>query len=151
MDLDEIKYIHRELSKQIDREFELLGYRMNWLLMSSAFLFTATAIISGSNESGIYNENIRCVLSKSLPVIGLIICFIAFISMRAALRVVKEWKVNRKTMEDQLKAELNFNFDLTVPATTKGNDEGNVPYWILPSSIGVVWCLIVYYQFFNTL
>lgn len=146
MELEEIKYVHNELSAQIDREFELLGHRMNWLLMSSAFLFTATAIISGSNGTGIYDEQVLAVLSKSLPIIGLVICFIAFISMQAALRVVKEWKVNRKTMEDQVKSNLNINFDLTVPATTKGNDEGNIPYWVLPLSIGGVWLLVVFYK-----
>ncbi len=64
--------------------------------------------------------------------------------MRAALIVIKEWKVNRKTMEDKLKENLNISFDLTVSTTTKGNDEGNIPYWVLPLSIGFVWCLIIY-------
>ena len=151
MEFNEIKYIHKELSEQIDREFDLLGHRMNWLLMSSTFLFTATAIIFSSSKTGIYDEKVLGVLSNSLLIIGLIICVIAFISMRAALRVIKEWKVNRKTMEDQIKDELDVNFDLTVPVTTKGNDEGNIPYWVLPLSIGTVWCLIIYHQWFSHL
>ncbi|MDP5210856.1 hypothetical protein, partial [Microbulbifer sp. 2205BS26-8] len=81
------------------------------------------------------------------PVIGLIICAIAFISIRAALRVAKEWKVNRKAIEDQLKKDLKINFDLTVPATSKSNDEGNILYRLLPLSIGFVWCLIIYYAY----
>ncbi len=139
--MEKDKYIHQQLSAQIDREFDLLGHRVNWLLMGNAFLFTAMAIISNKNPNGVFPY--QKILRYALPIIGLIICIISFVSIKSALKIVKEWKVNRKTIEDKLVKSLDITFGLTNPPTSDSHFNGNIPYWILPGCIGIVWILIL--------
>ena len=135
------KYIHKQLSAQIDREFDLLGHRVNWLLMGNAFLFTAMSIISNKNPNEVFPY--QKILKYALPISGVTICFISFVSIKSALKIIQEWKVNRKTIEDKLVDLLDIKFALTNPPTSTSHFNGNIPYRALPVCIGFVWLLIL--------
>ncbi len=140
--IDSWKWIHQQLTDQIDREFELLGQRMNWLLTSNAFLLTVTAISIGASDSSKF-YTLAPVLMCGAAILGTIICFLSYFVMKAARQAIIERKMNRETYEVKIRAEYEFDFHITVP-TDVGHFVGNSPNYILPISISFIWLIVLY-------
>ena len=98
MSTDDLKYLHEQLSKQIDTEFDLLGHRMTWLLLSNSFLFTAISITASNLERVAETRLILYAVLVSVPLIGVLVCLSTYSSMLAARSVITEWKTKRETI-----------------------------------------------------
>ena len=93
------QWLFRALSDQIDREFELIGSRVNWLMTSTAFLFTAMAVSVANFD---HNNGFNPILSRLLegvPKLGLILAATAFFGCVAADWVICRRKIARKKVE----------------------------------------------------
>ena len=141
-ELNSWKWIHQKLTDQIDREFELMGQRMNWLLAGNAFLYTVVAISIGVNKNSAIGD-IAPILIYGASTLGIIVCLACYFSMKSARKVIFLMKEKREIYEGKIKERLDFDFNITVP-TNAGHFVGNVPYYILPFSILTVWIAVVY-------
>ena len=86
-DLQEWKWIHKELSDQIDREFTLLGQRMTWLMIGNSFLLSGFILtLNNLDNLGEYLV-IGYILLIGIIIIGVTVCIFTIQTMRAALEV----------------------------------------------------------------
>jgi|GEM_PF-5335185 len=139
--IDTWKWIHQQLTDQIDREFELLSQRMNWLLTSNAFLFTVTSISIGINDSSKF-FHVAVILILGAAGLGLLICVLSHMVMKAARSSILERKTDRCVYEEKIRQEFEFDFNITVPANAS-HIIGNSPYFLLPTAIALIWIVII--------
>ncbi len=164
---DEIKdtktlWIHKKLTEQIDKEFDLLGQRMTWLISGNAFLFTAFMVglnlktsISSIVEVSTGGVKIplvvmhpieKIVILSGIVFLGLCICFVTYVAMAAARQVIEEMKSERAVYEIKLQQEIGFVFPITVPyrkaGTNGSHDLGNIMHRNLPYMIAGVWSVL---------
>lgn len=141
--IEHLKWLHEALCSQIDREFELLGQRMIWLVTSNAFLFTVMAILHNNENQSVPPDPVIVIMKGGIPILGILICSLAYITMYVARVMVRKLKANRVQVENEIKKKLDFDFEITVSAKETGHILGNLPYWILPLAISVIWIYII--------
>jgi len=147
MKLIELQYLHDKLSTQIAAEFTLLGQRMNWLLLSSSFLFTAAAITSNQvNGSANSATSVTAIIGYCVPIVGIVISALSFLSMSVALSVIDIWKGNRRELELKLRQALAYPHPMTVDNKQHGHKVGNLPYLLMPWVIAAAWIVILIAQ-----
>src|SRR6185369_17959977 len=79
-ELAELWLIREHLGKKVERELDLIGQRMTWLVTSQSFLFTAWVAAK--------KENPAPSLALVVSVIGFAIALPAFSAVCAAMRVL---------------------------------------------------------------
>ncbi len=156
--LQEWKWIHKELSDQIDREFTLLGQRMTWLLIGNSFLLSGFILTLGNlDKLGEYLV-IGYILLIGIIVIGVTVCIFTIQTMRAALEVVQDRKQSRQICEKcilgfdlyaDIKDEIlstkedNQGLEITVPRNNRTSIIGNLNYKLLPLIVLSFWLVIL--------
>lgn len=131
---EDLKWIHQRLTDQVDREFELIGQRLTWLITGNAFLFTTFAISMNSNSSAL-----KPYLIFSAAFLGLLLCFVAHVSIKVARNAIGLRKESRTVVEDKIKIIIGFYEDVTVSRKNRGHKLGNIFYVYLPFSISLIW------------
>ena len=160
-------WLHEKLTEQIDKEFDLLGQRMTWLISGNAFLFTAFFVgfnIKTSNERlisiSLAGADIPLVVlhpvEKLLALgciafLGCYICFVSLVAMSAARQVIAEMKKERFGYEVKIQRQLGYLFPITVPYRASGShDIGNMMHRSLPGVVAFIWvvlCLVAFSSF----
>lgn len=124
------KWTHKELSDQIDREFNLLGQRMTWLLTGNSFLLGGFILTLSSlrkvgehcEKTEYYSATLYILLSKvgehcekieyysatlyillvGIIIIGLTVCVLTIETIQAALKVIQNRKELREICEKHI-------------------------------------------------
>lgn len=157
-DLQEWKWIHKELSDQIDREFTLLGQRMTWLMIGNSFLLSGFILtLNNLDNLGEYLV-IGYILLIGIIIIGVTVCIFTIQTMRAALEVVQHRKKSRQICEKcilgfyvyaDIKEKIlsikgdNQDLEITVPRNKLTSISGNLNYKLLPLVVLLFWIVIL--------
>ena len=84
------------LDAQIKIEFDLIGHRVSWLLVSNSFLFTALAVALNNTSNDTVKLRLVNAALWCLPTIGLFSSFLVVLAVAAAHNVIKDLKLMRK-------------------------------------------------------
>lgn len=100
--------IYRYIRSEIQFELSLVNARVNWLVTSQAFLFVPLTL--GARAGGIGAS----VYYPVIPVLGVIICSLVFISVLAAVWRSRQWR--RKAHQGAYAGKDSFDtFDIVLP------------------------------------
>ncbi len=136
-------WIYEALSDQIDREFDLLNQRMNWLVTGSAFLFTALALSAANVASSPHIILVR--LLEWIPGLGILLCGVSLSSMAAGWHVVETRKASRAEFEQKILSKYGRpDLKITVDQESPRHRVGQVPYWLVPVALLVVWLVLLF-------
>jgi hypothetical protein len=138
----------------VSHEYSLIGNRMVWFAISESFLFGAFA--SFAKDKAVFSVGLGWMLLWGIPLVGILFAFAAFISVRAAGRVLEVLDQARGNILQKMNLALKKHGHDPVP--TIGNEEqrvsfnpllkrtiahGNFPQNVLPISMIVVWVVSV--------
>jgi len=147
----DLKYLLDRLDDQIHMELELIGHRMNVLVVSQAFLFAAyTTDLLAKGDKSVKIEN---ALLWIIPVVGALTCAIIGVSLIVALVVIRRRKFERDKVRDKLRDAMvatslkNIAWGSTeilehVSCGTVPHRSGNYPPLLLPPVILVAWAYL---------
>jgi hypothetical protein len=83
------KEYYEYMSHQIEREDGLINTRITWMLTFEGFLFATLALIG---QQGTVRPELYAAAKNTLPVLGALIGFLAYLSVEAALSALKHLK-----------------------------------------------------------
>lgn len=131
------------LDAQIRIEYDLIGHRVSWLLVSNSFLLAAFAVsLNNSSPPGSVNSRLIQILVWLLPVIGIVSCYVVAHAVRAAHAVINELKGLRDPLEDL--ASKHFSYErLGIGKQTWYHIAGNRPPTLLPWVTAIVWVAVL--------
>jgi hypothetical protein len=138
--------LHRRLIRadaQIKTEFDLIGHRVSWLLVSNSFLFAALVVGLGNSSADVTNRRIVGVLLWALPLIGLASSTLVALAVLAAHDVIKDLKVERGKLEEE--AYQLYRYErLGVQVKSWPHLVGNWPPILMPPLLMVIWAISLY-------
>ena len=124
---------------QIKLEFDLIGYRMTWLMTSQAFLFTAfTVCVTASSPPVVY---VAEAIQYIVPIVGMLSAFLVALAILAAHRVVERMKPAREKLEE-IATQLGYE-RLGVDVESRDHLFGNLPSKILPWILAGSWAVLL--------
>ena len=152
-------WIHQKLTEQIDKEFDLLGQRMSWLISGNAFLFTAffvglniktstTSLLHVTINSTkipfvVFHPLEKVIALGCIALLGCYICYVSLIAMTAARQVIAEMKKERFKYEIHIQKQLHYTFPITVPYRKAGShDLGHIMHRNLPRVVASMWFIL---------
>lgn len=128
---------------QIRIEFELIGHRMTWLVISQSFLFSAFATTLGLADRADGVGHATKALRLLLPWLGMLAALLAGIAIAAAHAVIIRLKGRRDDLEQE--AERAFGYDrLGVSGSTWPHLFGNAASVLLPWVLVAVWAFLLW-------
>jgi len=126
---------------QLRIEFDLIGHRMTWLVISQSFLFSAFATALRSIEDEGTRHAVK-VLRRLVPELGILSALLAGVAIIAAHMVILRLKRRRDQLEEI--AEKEFNYErLGVGSSTWPHWLGNAASVVLPWLLIVVWARLL--------
>ncbi|AFY73076.1 hypothetical protein Syn7502_00961 [Synechococcus sp. PCC 7502] len=134
----------KRLDDQIHMEYDLMGQRMSWMVISQSFLFTAVAASANSSVDHSMRKVID-LLRLLIPSIGILSCLFAIAAIFAARSVINRLKNIRNSLEDALSLEHGEDrfYKLGVRQTEWQHSFGNFPTSFLPLALICVWLIIL--------
>ena len=125
------------VSDAVKAEFDLIGTRMTWLVISQSFMF-ATFATAAANVA-LPNREFSTVLKYlvvMIPVLGVTFAILVGLAIGTAHSVAIEMKNQR----DKLINELPENLRITlVPSRDKAHQNGNLPAAYVPWLLVAAW------------
>jgi hypothetical protein len=140
MDFDRLKRI----DEQIRMEYDLMGQRMSWMVISQSFLFSAIALTANSSVDPSMRKVIE-LLRLLIPFVGILTCLFAIASIFAARSVINRLKNLRDSLEDALYLQNNQDkfYKLGVRQNEWQHSFGNFPTSFLPFTLVSIWLMIL--------
>jgi hypothetical protein len=153
------------LEKRIQFESSWIGQRMNWLVISQSFLFTAfvssaskTTIFTVKNTSENATDSERdlvLIIPAIITTLGLIQAFSAFVSILSAKSVNKKQAKLRGKIDNWIREKCHPRVLFTSwPILGKNRltyHFGAFASWMIPVSLIVAWGLLLAYLVFPEL
>lgn len=137
---ESIRYRLDRFDRQIGIEFDLIGHRMTWLMISQSFLFSTFATtISASTPP----KSTKAVTTLQWLVsgVGILTALFVGLAILAAHQVISRLKPNRDELE---KAASSRGFEvLGVESSSRDHFLGNLPSQVLPWVLIAAWVLLV--------
>ena len=141
-----LQYRLSRFDAQIKLEFELVGYRMTWLMTSQSFLFTAFTVCVTAAAPPM--PSVAKAIQYIVPIVGMLSSFLVALAISAAHRVVERLKPARQSLEEI--ATLRGYERLGVDADSRDHASGNLPSkllpWVLAASWGVLLAMVARLQ-----
>jgi len=139
MDLGRLK----RLDDQIRMEYDLMGQRMSWMVISQSFLFSAVAL-TANNSVDPSMRKVLSLLRLLMPFVGILSCLFSMAAIFAARSVINRLKTLRNRLEDLFEQQNGDGFDrLGVRQTDWQHSFGNFPTSFLPLTLIGVWLTIL--------
>lgn len=140
MNLERLK----RLDEQIHIEYDLMGQRMSWVVISQSFLFSAIALTANSSVD-ISMRKVIELLRLLVPFVGILSCLFSMAAILAARSVINRLKSLRNSLEDSLNLQNGEDgFDkLGVRQTEWQHSFGYFPTSFLPFTLICVWLIIL--------
>lgn len=132
----------------LKNEFDLIGLRVNWLLASNAFLFTALMLNVNhlNNETAPYSRLIDHA-ALLLSILGFGSSLLTFLSILGAYKVVKTLKIVRENLERDASEKYQHN-QIGVNNGTAPHVLGHLAPFCLPLLLMLVWILMAIFRYF---
>lgn len=86
-DIGKICSLGSLIESRIGHEIALIGHRIQWLVVSESFLFGAFATILASRTDSYGSSFSKAAIVYMLPILGMLLAMLAWISVLQALRV----------------------------------------------------------------
>lgn len=132
------------LDAQIKMEFDLIGLRVGWLLLSNSFLFTAYVVaLNNTNKDEFSISLSHFLIFWVLPGIGLVSSSLVTYAVYAAHDVIDEFKGLRDKVEYETK-RLGYE-RLGIGVDNWRHKAGNYPAKWLPRVLIVIWVALFLY------
>lgn len=143
---DDTSHILTQLGRfddAIKAEFDLIGLRMTWLVVSESFIFTAFSIAVSNyrqESSGIVLilPDALHYLIWALPILGMLMASLVYIAIIAAHSAIYRLKNQRDGMTERLPLHL------MIRPISRGDIQhrlGNIPPWGIPPLLFLAWAL----------
>ncbi len=129
------------IEKYIRMEYDLMGQRMSWMVISQSFLFSAVALTANSAVDPSMRQIIE-LLRLLIPFIGILSCLLSSLAIVAARSVINRLKHLRNDLEDKFSSEYGLD-KLGVRQTEWQHSFGNFPTSFLPFTLSCVWLIIL--------
>ena len=129
------------LSGAVDKELDLINYRMMWIVVSESFIFSAfaTSVINYDPDRMFFQAVVGFLLVL-LPLLGIFLSGIAIPAIRAAHSAVRRLKAQRDALELALPEHLRITM---IAWADKENRLGNLPARFIPWAIIGIWLLLL--------
>jgi glucan phosphoethanolaminetransferase (alkaline phosphatase superfamily) len=121
----------KNLHEEIHREHGLISTRINWSVMSQAFLISTLAI------SGSANHTMPWLAMYFIPILGLVISVSSFISIIAAMVAMSGFRESEKKIAKELGVEPIQNIYIHL--------FGMCAAAIIPLAFIIAWVVAVFY------
>lgn len=151
----DLKYLLDRLDDQIHIEIELIGHRMNVLVVAQAFLFAAyTTDLLTKNQKQF--ADLEIALLHVIPIVGAIICIMVGVSLIVAIVVLRSRKKERDQVRNKLREEMrettlkdivfgeNIEILGHVSSDTTAHKIGNLPPAFLSFLILGAWIYLLH-------
>lgn len=133
------------LDYQIKVEYDLIGHRIGWLLVSNSFVIAAYVILLTRPSVEAF-KTVWALLAWILPAVGLISCAIIGLAVTAAHTVIADLKAKRDPVEEVAYNLYGFE-KLGVRTRDNAAMMGDLPPRYLPFGLGAAWfVLFIMYQ-----
>ena len=126
------------LAEGVKAEFDLIGGRMTWLMISESFFFSAfvTAIASYRTDHPLYYA--LWYLIWVLPVVGMVLVVCVQAAILAAHRAVAVLKSQRDHLIEKLPPILQIDL---IANSSRAQWWGNLPTYIIPPLLFLTWAI----------
>ncbi len=133
----QLEFRLKRFDELIRIEFDLVGYRMTWLMTSQSFFFAAFALCAVT--SGTPYPIIVFALLITLPLIGALSAHLVSRAIDAAHKEIVKLKDGRDRLEGD--AGLHGYEKLGVSSDSHIHEYGNSPSRRLPLLLVISWCI----------
>ncbi len=129
------------LSAAVDKELDLVNYRMMWIVISESFIFSAFATAAVSYAPGrLFLHALVGYLLALTPLLGIFLAAITMPAIGAAHSAVRRLKDQRDTLERGLPQHLRITL---ISWNDKENWNGNLPARFIPWAIIFIWLFLL--------
>jgi hypothetical protein len=133
------------LDSAIEKEFSLVSDRMNWMVISESFIFGAFATASTNYSTTTHLKSVVIVLLLFLPILGIIVAFLARSAIFAAHKACDTLKRKRANLERYIQGDFYTNLISSDEVVhLRGNhlpqylSLGIMIFWMLISTIAII-------------
>jgi uncharacterized membrane protein YidH (DUF202 family) len=129
------------LGAAVDKELDLINYRMMWIVVSESFIFSgfATAAVNYAPDRLFLNTVVVCLLVL-LPLLGIFLVSIAMPAIKAAHSAVRRLKEQRDSFERRLPEHLRITL---IAWNDRENWMGNLPPRFIPWAMLLIWSVLL--------
>jgi hypothetical protein len=129
------------LTSAVDKELDLINYRMMWIVVSESFIFSAfaTAVINFIPDR-LFFPMVVIFLIVLMPLLGIFLCAIAIPAISAAHSAARRIKDQRDALERGLPEHLRITL---ISWKDKENWMGNLPARFIPWAIIIMWVVLL--------
>lgn len=129
------------LGAAVDKELDLVNYRMMWIVVSESFIFSAftTAAVNYVPER-MFLKKVVSYLLVVMPLLGIFLAGIAIPAISAAHSAVRRLKEQRDALERRLPEHLRIRM---ISWKDRENWMGNLPPRFIPWAIILSWVTLL--------
>jgi hypothetical protein len=129
------------LGQAVDKELDLINYRMMWIVVSESFIFSgfATAAVNYVPDR-LFLKTVVGYLLVLMPLLGIFLVSIAIPAIKAAHSAVRRLKDQRDSLERRLPEHLRITL---ISSKDRENWMGNLPPRFIPWAILLIWLVIL--------
>jgi hypothetical protein len=124
----------------VDKEFTLVSDRMTWMVIAESFIFAAFATSATAWTQAKEMRLVATFMLFLMPVLGIFLAGIVIPAINAAHRAAQRLKDQRDRMEQRLPERFRI---ATVSSKDREHREGNLPPYLVPPFIMVVWIILL--------
>jgi hypothetical protein len=133
--------------EKIAKEYTLITDRMNWLVVSEAFVFTVFAgSVATYQNAGPTMWPVMKLIIGIMPLLGIFICGVIMRAIAAAEMAVVRLKQRREDFEKRLPVELRID---QISHNDIEHRRGNAPTQLAPWGIIVIWVVLLGFAIFS--
>jgi hypothetical protein len=129
------------LGQAVDKELDLINYRMMWIVVAESFIFSgfATAAVNYVPER-LFLKRVVSYLLVLMPLLGIFLVSIAIPAISAAHSAVRRLKEQRDCLERRLPEHLRITL---ISWKDSENWMGNLPPRFIPPAIILIWFILL--------
>lgn len=125
------------VSDAVKAEFDLIGTRMTWLVISQSFMFAtfATAVANVALPDRQFSTALKYLVC-AIPILGATVAILVGLAIGAAHSVAIEMKNQRDDLIKQLPEYLQIKL---ISSRDKAHQNGNLPAALVPWLLTLAW------------
>lgn len=131
------------LDAAVALEFDRIGNRMLWLVLSESFIFSTFATVGVNYTSNHYMHSALTALLILMPFLGIVIAALVYPAILAAHSAAQHLKRDRQRFEKMIEREDEELGVFLISARDQENTWGNIPSLYLPPTITLIWLILL--------
>jgi hypothetical protein len=129
---------------KIGHEVSLMGHRMEWLVVSEAFLFGAFVNVATCNNA-VMHAIFKSVLLYMFPILGIVLAGLAAMSVRAAIAVASQLREARAVVDEHVRRVTKMDQFPNLGNSSRSHGLGWTEAWgavsakWVPAALALAW------------